>query len=163
MKAVLFFAILIMALPAKAQKDFDEFLEKRLPKEVHHISPETLKMKLHNEYVLLIDARSKKEYEVSHLKNSVFLNFNKPDFSMFSEYDKNTAVVVYCSVGLRSSNISKKLTALGFKNVSNLFGGIFKWKNSGYQVVDMDLKATEKVHGYSQNWSKWLTNAEIVY
>ena len=47
----------------------------------------------------------------------------------------------------RSEKIGKKLKKLGFKNVVNLYGGIFEWVNSGYPVYDSKGE-TEKIHPY---------------
>ena len=45
------------------------------------------------------------------------------------EVDKNTPIVVYCSVGYRSEKIGEKLRKAGYTNVTNLFGGLFTWAN----------------------------------
>ena len=72
-------------------------------------------------------------------------------------------IVVYCSLGIRSEKISEKLKAEGYSNVRNLYGGIFEWKNKGFEVFDSEGKETEKVHAYSKSWSKWLKNGEKIY
>jgi 3-mercaptopyruvate sulfurtransferase SseA len=77
--------------------------------------------------------------------------------------DLSTPIVVYCSLGVRSENISEKLNAAGFTDVRNLYGGIFEWKNKHNPVFDSEEIETEKVHTYSKNWSKWLTNGEKIY
>ena len=47
--------------------------------------------------------------------------------------------------------------------ISNLFGGIFEWKNNGFKVYDSINTVTENVHIFSKEWSKWLTKGEKVY
>ena len=76
---------------------------------------------------------------------------------------RDTPLVVYCSIGVRSEKIGEKLKEAGYKKVYNLYGGIFKWKNSGNPVVDSNGEPTEKVHAYSRYWGRFLTNAEKVY
>ncbi|HCQ29365.1 MAG TPA: rhodanese-like domain-containing protein, partial [Flavobacteriales bacterium] len=51
----------------------------------------------------------------------------------------------------------------GYKNVFNLYGGIFDWKNKGFRVVDNQGKETEKVHPYNEKWGVWLTKGEKAY
>jgi len=115
--------------------------------------------------VAILDAREFEEYEVSHIKNSLFVGYNKysPEMVSASIKDPRTPIVVYCSLGIRSENISEKLKAAGFTDVRNLYGGIFEWKNKHNPVFDSEEKETEKVHAYSKSWSKWLTNGEKIY
>ncbi|MEL6718853.1 MAG: rhodanese-like domain-containing protein, partial [Bacteroidota bacterium] len=68
----------------------------------------------------------------------------------------------YCSVGYRSEKISEQLLEAGFKDVSNLYGGIFEWKNQDHEVVD-EKGATEKVHAYDRVWGFWLKEGKKVY
>ncbi len=49
---------------------------------------------------------------------------------------EESKVVVYCSVGYRSEKIAEKLKAAGYKNVFNLYGGIFEWENQNLPVYD---------------------------
>ena len=59
--------------------------------------------------------------------------------------------------------VGEKLMAKGYKNVKNLYGGIFQWKNEGYEVVNEKSMETDSVHTYNRRWSKWLTNGIKVY
>ncbi|MEN8818965.1 MAG: rhodanese-like domain-containing protein, partial [Polaribacter sp.] len=51
----------------------------------------------------------------------------------------------------------------GYTNVLNLYGGIFEWKNKGNLVFDSNGNATEKIHVFSKEWSKWLLKGKKVY
>ena len=77
--------------------------------------------------------------------------------------DKTTAIVVYCSLGIRSEKIAKRIKDKGYTNVYNLYGGIFEWKNNNFQVQDTLGKTTEKVHAFNKSWGKWLKKGEKVY
>ncbi len=114
---------------------------------------------------LLLDTRSWKEYQVSHMKNAFWVGYEKFDSDRILKAvpNKQTPLVVYCSVGVRSEDIGEKLIILGYTNVKNLYGGIFEWKNQGYPVFDSSGKKTSKVHAYSKHWGKLLTNAEKVF
>ena len=115
--------------------------------------------------VLLFDAREKVEFETSHIKNALFVGYDKFNLEKTNTKipNKNDKIIVYCSLGIRSSTIAIKLKKAGYTNVLNLYGGIFEWKNSGYRVYNRDEKETEKVHTYKQEWSKWLLKGEKKY
>ena len=118
-----------------------------------------------NEGLTLLDTREREEFKVSHLQNAQWVGYDQFDIDAFlKQYpDKNTPLVVYCSIGVRSEDIGEQLQKAGYSNVQNLYGGIFQWKNKGYPVVDTLKEKTEKVHAYSKYWGRLLTNAEKVY
>lgn len=111
----------------------------------------------------LLDAREKNEFQVSHLKNARWVGFNDFDLSRLNGIDKDTEIVIYCSIGVRSEKISEKLRAAGFNNVKNLYGSIFEWVNQGNPVYGPDGKQTQKVHAYNKKWGVWLNKGVKVY
>lgn len=117
---------------------------------------------IQNEAVFL-DARERNEYNVSHIKNAKWVGYNNFDASKLKGISKNKKIIIYCSVGYRSEKITKKLNKLGYKNVSNLYGGIFEWVNQGNKVYNDQGKTTLKVHTYNKAWSKWLNRGVKVY
>lgn len=146
------------------QEKLDKLLKTWNTRDVPYISVETLAMP--NTNPILLDAREENEYKVSHLKNAICVGYNsfnlKETISKLPQ-DKNTKIVVYCSLGVRSETVAHKLIEAGYTNVYNLYGGIFEWKNNDFQVVDTLGNPTEKVHAFSKNWSKWLKKGEKVY
>lgn len=106
--------------------------------------------------VLILDARERKEYDVSHIPNAKFAGYKKFDKKNFKDLDKDQPIVIYCSVGYRSEKIGEKFIDMGFTNVSNLYGSIFEWVNQGHKIVDKDGNETKKVHCYNKKWSKWV-------
>ena len=135
---------------------------KRFNKEsVAYVSVEQLK----SESVILLDARKKEEYDVSHLKAAIWIGHKE-----FEENDvlgkvpnKEDSIVVYCSIGVRSENIGERLIEMGYKNVQNLYGGIFEWKNNGGKVYNLKGKETDSVHAFNKHWGKLLRQGEKVY
>ena len=93
----------------------------------------------------------------------LLISFNYLKETSSKLIDKNATIIVYCSVGIRSEDIAEKLQKAGYKNVFNLFGGIFEWKNKQNTVVDSTNNPTEKVHTFSKEWSKWLKKGIKVY
>lgn len=163
MRQAIFFAIsLFFLLTCFAQESIEKTLNRFNEGSVSYISVDTLKNKPH---FTLLDAREKKEYDVSHLKDAQWVGFNSFDIKALKRKiaDKNTPIVVYCSIGVRSEIIGEKLVKSGYRDVQNLYGGIFLWKNQGNTVVDTLNQTTEKVHAYDKVWGKLLTNGKKVY
>lgn len=112
---------------------------------------------------IFLDAREKKEYNVSHIKNAVYVGYDNFNMTAVKNMAKGTEIIVYCSIGKRSEKITQKLNKAGYNNVSNLYGGIFEWVNQGNEVVDVNNKGTNKVHAYGRFWGQWLDKGEKVY
>lgn len=138
--------------------DFSQMVNEYLSFSVPIISTEDL-YKLRNE-VILLDARELEEYNVSHIKNAIYIGYKNFDQSKLNHIAKDKKIVVYCSIGYRSEKIGEQLKKMGFKNVYNLYGSLFAWVNRGYEVVDVNNKITYRVHGYDAKWAKWITNKQ---
>jgi len=152
----------LLLFSANAQSSIDQALDWYNNESVPYISVTELQ-NLKNQIIL--DAREWEEYEVSHLKNAVWVGYD--DFKLADvadKYpDKNLNIVVYCSIGVRSENIGEELLESGYFNTKNLYGGIFEWSNQGYPVYTTKDEKTKKVHAYGKLWGKYLTKAEKVY
>ncbi len=140
---------------------YNTMLNKLLKHTVPEISVDSLSRCVAN--VVLLDAREANEYQVSHLQNARYVGYNEFSIETVQNIDKAAPVVVYCSVGYRSEKVTEKLKAAGFTNVSNLYGGIFEWKNQQHAVVDEQGTVTEKIHAYSKLWGIWLKNGKKIY
>ena len=144
-------------------KDLDQKLTSLLDETVPFVYQDSLSKWLEEENApVIIDTRSPEEYKVSHIPGAIFINYNKFNKRMVDSIDRKQPVVVYCSVGYRSEKIGEKLQAMGFTEVYNLYGGIFDWKNNDRKVVNSS-GATDSVHTYNKNWSKWLKKGIKVY
>ena len=104
---------------------------------------------------LIFDTRKEDEYLVSHLQNAKHLHPMSDFVSELKGIRSDAPIVVYCSVGYRSSAVARELSKLGYTNVSNLDGSIFKWANEGRKVV-CNKTAVLKVHPYDSNWGQLL-------
>lgn len=146
------------------QSDFDKKLKSLYKNTVPLIHTEELSNTIsHKENVILLDTRSLKEFQVSHLPNAVFLDYDTFNSKKAEQLDRNAKIVVYCSVGYRSERIGEKLLKMGFKNVENLYGGIFDWVNKSNTVVNPSGIATDSVHTYNKDWSQWLKRGVKIY
>ncbi len=116
----------------------------------------------HEEAYIYIDAREKAEYNVSHLKNAVFVGYE--DFTLANmpqSISKSSKILVYCSLGVRSEKIGIQLKEAGYTQVYNLYGGIFEWKKAGKKIYQNDGKETDYVHGYNKFWSKFANGLKV--
>jgi rhodanese-related sulfurtransferase len=112
---------------------------------------------------VFLDSREKKEFEVSHIKNAIWVGYEDFDTARLKNIAKDEKIIVYCSVGYRSEKIAERLLASGYTNVVNLYGGIFEWVNQDKPVVDQTGNETEFVHAYSKKWGIWLNEGVKVY
>ncbi|MBR9914179.1 MAG: rhodanese-like domain-containing protein [Algicola sp.] len=145
------------------QTSLEDLLKRHNSHDVPYISVEELAMP--KTEVVILDARSLEEYTVSHLKDAIHIGYEtfKLDRLQQQISDTNKAIVVYCSLGIRSETIADKLKKAGYSNVRNLYGGIFEWKNKGFDIYNSINKKTDSVHVFSKTWSKWLLNGIKVY
>jgi len=127
-------------------------LDTLLKHTVKEISPKNASGKKN---AVFLDARKLEEYNVSHIAKAIRVGYSDFTISKLPAVKKNTALIVYCSVGYRSEKISEKLLAAGYTNVQNLYGGIFEWVNKGYAVQD-STGLTPNVHAFNKDWGKWL-------
>ncbi len=96
---------------------------------------------------LLLDVRTRAEFEVSHLQNAHHVEPNASAATIEQPWDR--AIVTYCSVGYRSGGFAEKLRVAGFTNVVNLEGSIFQWANEGRPIF-RDDRQVEKVHPFNR-------------
>lgn len=163
MKTVLFLFISLFAAQSIAQDTLDELLKKHNKNSVPYITVQELAMPKID--AIILDAREPKEFEVSHIKNATLVGYDFFDIKKVTEKytNKDQKIVVYCSIGIRSETIAKKLKDEGYTNVFNLYGGIFEWKNNDFTVVDSEDNETEQIHTFNEAWSKWLTKGIKVF
>jgi rhodanese-related sulfurtransferase len=106
--------------------------------------------------IQFIDTRELEEYETSHIQNSIWVGYNDFSLNRLGSINKNSPIVLYCSVGYRSEKIGETLLKNGYTNVSNLYGGIFEWSNQCMPIYDNTQTITTSVHAYNEEWSQWL-------
>lgn len=79
----------------------------------------------------LIDVREEDEFAICKLPDAELIplsRFVEESSKRLADHDQH--IVVYCHHGMRSSNAAEWLRAQGYKNVSNLTGGIDAWADS---------------------------------
>lgn len=93
-----------------------------------NINNENLK-ELIKDDILLLDIRTKEEYEEKNIPNSINIQLNDLLYNIdeIEEY-KNKKVVVYCRSGHRSITACNLLSMEGFTNLYNLEKGIINYR-----------------------------------
>jgi rhodanese-related sulfurtransferase len=117
---------------------------------------------------LVLDARSEAEFGVSHIPGAIRID---PDADVTGlvaavggELD-GRAVVVYCSVGFRSSSLVARtrgpLLARGASDAYSLRGGLFRWHAEGQPLQDA-TGSTRNIHPFNSLWGALIAHpAEI--
>lgn len=92
------------------------------------ISQEKAKEMMDNSDVIILDVRTKEEYDSGHITNAILLNVEEINEDTAKEVipSKESTVLVYCRSGKRSKRASEALAKLGYSAVYE-FGGINTW------------------------------------
>ena len=163
MGKILFFICVCFSVSSFSQETLSELLKKHNNQSIPYISVQELAMP--KTEAIVLDARELSEFEVSHLKNAIYIGYSKFQIDSIQDKikDKDQIIVVYCSLGIRSEDIAEKLKSSGYTNVLNLYGGIFEWKNKDFKVFNSEEKETDNIHVFNELWSKWLTKGTKIY
>ena len=136
MRQILLFAALaaLLALLAgcalsQTKKDTEDVAEKAA---YHKISAEEAYEMMASQEVVVVDVRTREEYDGGHIENAVLV----PNESIGSEMPealpyKEATLLIYCRSGRRSKQAAEKLLELGYQNVYD-FGGVIDWP---YELV----------------------------
>ncbi|WP_435261184.1 rhodanese-like domain-containing protein [Tenacibaculum sp. nBUS_03] len=174
MKNLVYVYLFCIVCSVNAQKNLNQLLKKFNTETIPYITSNSLEKLIQqsitstqsNDKIILLDSREPEEFEISHINNSIcvgYNHFNMKETIKKLPTNKNTKIIVYCSLGIRSEDIAEKLKKAGYTNIYNLYGGIFDWKNQGKTVVNKQQKTTEKVHAFNKEWGKWLVKGDKVY
>ena len=135
-------------------------------KTVSHISASEVAERDETSYQIF-DIRQKEEYQVSHIQNAIWVD---PSISASSFYEsfgpqlRGKAIILYCSVGVRSSRLAEKLMTGKSKNevttIYNLEKGIFGWHNESRPLTHAG-EVTNYVHPYNQIWGRMVNQKAL--
>ncbi|MDD4876638.1 MAG: rhodanese-like domain-containing protein [Dehalococcoidales bacterium] len=90
-----------------------------------------------NPDIIIIDVRTPREFEEEHIENAININFYSSAFiENLKTLDKNKTYLVYCAIGVRSSNAVKIMADIDFTKTYNLLGGIKQWKSQGLPTAN---------------------------
>jgi len=93
---------------------------------IKQISPKELDQK---KGMMIIDVRTHKEYEKSHIPGAIHVALSDVG-DKIKKLKKDKELVVYCQNGNRSIWAIKRMMGMGYKHLSNLKGGYHAWKRT---------------------------------
>ncbi|MCI8336316.1 MAG: rhodanese-like domain-containing protein [Peptococcaceae bacterium] len=95
----------------------------------HKLYPQDLKRLLREkEDFLLLDVRTKLEYEAEHIPQSIHLDIAEAETQIpILAPNQTTKIVIYCHGGERSIEMAEKLHQLGYSQLYYLHKGISQW------------------------------------
>jgi len=155
-----FLSPLFVLAQLSVDRAYSDKLKETLSRKVKDVTVKDLSF---NNKTVFIDCRESNEYEISHIKNAVWVGFKKFDLKRLKEISKSSEIIVYCTIGYRSEIITHKLKKSGYSNVRSLIGGILEWKNMGNQVFDLKHNTTEFVHTFDESWAIYLKKGTGVW
>lgn len=84
-----------------------------------------------NPKIVLIDVRSKEEYDAGHLKGATWVERGVAECTLVRTLrDPDAEIIVYCKMGNRSGLLVKALKRMGYKNVKSHIG-FDAWASAG--------------------------------
>jgi len=111
MKKVILFSVLFLLLTGCSEKEGT----------ITKINCAKMKELVTESKAILVDVRSKEEYESGHLEKAKNNPLTKlDDLVSVDKIDFETPIIVYCKSGVRSSSAAKELLKMGFKNIYDL-------------------------------------------
>jgi rhodanese-related sulfurtransferase len=129
---------------------------------ISHVTAEQVEALKSAGRALLVDTRPAREFAVGHVPGAMQIDPGStlPEVAArLSPLVAGRTVVLYCSVGYRSSRAVGRwrdlLLQAGADAVVNLRGGAFAWHNTGRPLVNAS-GATLHVHPYSRAWQSYL-------
>ena len=83
---------------------------------------------IESEGVQIVDARTAGEFASGHIVGAINIDINSEKFDTeVTKLDKKRPVAVYCRSGRRSKIAAERIAELGFKQITELDGGILSW------------------------------------
>jgi len=135
---------------------------------ISHISRAELEKQLISNEILILDTRPIEEYNVSHIPGALQVDpdIDSETFQIkFGTSLKDKTVIVYCSVGRRSSILGDRLQstvlASGAISVQNMEGGLFGWHNDNRPLVDAS-GVTSDIHPYNAYWGRLIEKKDSI-
>lgn len=107
-------------------------------KTVQQQSPIDAARALNSEPVLVLDVRTRGEFDSEHLARAIHVTDAESALRLIRDFKMskpNGQVVAYCTVGYRSAQWVERLTSNDCADVKNLEGGIWAWVAAGYPII----------------------------
>lgn len=84
---------------------------------------------LETEGAVIVDVRTEAEFANGHVKGAVNVPVASIENIAKAVPDKNTPVFVHCASGARSAKAARKLTSMGYTNITDM-GGLSRYSGA---------------------------------
>lgn len=98
------------------------------------ISPQEAKSIMDTRPCTVLDVRTRDEYVLGHIENSICIPVDELDKQLCDLPDKSALILVCCRSGRSSKIAAQYLSSQGYENVLD-FGGLLAWE---YGYVEWD-------------------------
>lgn len=101
-----------------------------------HINPKQLQQKINRENgFVLLDIRARKAFDEGHIANAVNIPLRKLLRAEDFPFSKGAEIIVICYLGITSREAITILAEQGYKNLTNMDGGMGAWDYEKEQTV----------------------------
>ena len=82
--------------------------------------------------LVVLDVRTQDEFEAGSLPGATLVDFYGDDFvRRIEDLDREVPYLVYCRSGGRSAKTAQLMGQLGFRDVTDVEGGMLAWVDAG--------------------------------
>jgi len=138
MKNLLLVIALLFTTALMAESMGKMELIKQAQKEVGEMSPQALKKMLDDEKdVIILDIRESEQRAEGEIyaDETYAITRGNLEFEILNKVkNKNVIIVTYCRGGSRGALAAQTLKKMGYKNATNLKGGLKGWAKAGYPI-----------------------------
>lgn len=100
-----------------------------LKRQLRNLTPAEFRSRMQQDETVLIDVRTRGEYEQFHLPQALHIDYLAPQFwDEMEKLDAGKTYLVYCRSGRRSIRACTLMQNGGFRQVYNLDGGLKAWQ-----------------------------------
>ena len=101
-------------------------------KNITEISPQDAAAKLKTGEAVIVDVRSKDEWDEGHVPGAIHMSRGTIELDIEENVpDPNAVIICHCGGGGRGALATESLQKMGYENVRNMAGGFKAWKAAG--------------------------------
>lgn len=89
----------------------------------------------------IIDVRDRIEFNISHIMGAVPMPLNEPTDRVLNKLELGRDIYIYGATDEETAIGAARLREAGYRNVSEIRGGLAAWKAVGYPVESMSVNA----------------------
>lgn len=104
------------------------------------------------ENIILLDVREEEEIALGYIPGAIFIPMGKlKEKTETLIPEKETPIIIYCAIGVRSLNAVKILKEMGYKTVLSMAKGIEEWEAKGFNIKKDSKLTPDQLTRYSRH------------